>query len=116
MSERNTELIDRFYRCMAMGDERGLAELYAPDAAMIRFDGTSEGVSEIIAFLSTVRERHQKYELEAIDQVTQAEDVLMWDAMVRTTDGLLQTTEVLVLDKAGKIVRHIPGMRGYWGL
>ena len=48
MHERARELIDRFYDAMASGDPVGLAELYAADALMIRFDGTSEGVEAIV--------------------------------------------------------------------
>jgi hypothetical protein len=83
---------------------------------MIRFDGTSEGVDAIVTFLSNVGRRHRSYALETIEHVTQAGDVVMWDAMVKTADGLLQTTDVVVLDAGGKITRHIPGVRGYWGL
>ena len=116
MQERARELIDRFYEGMSTGEVVGLAQLYAPDALMIRFDGTSEGVAEIITFLSDVRLRHRSYVLESIDHVTQAGDVVMWDAMVKTADGVLQTTDVVVVDGDGKITRHIPGVRGYWGL
>jgi len=116
MHERARELIDRFYDAMASGDLVGLAELYAADALMIRFDGTSEGADAIVTFLSNVGHRHRSYMLESIEHVTQAGDVVMWDAMVKTADGLLQTTDVVVLNADGKITRHIPGVRGYWGL
>ena len=116
MHERARELIDRFYDAMASGDPVGLAELYAADALMIRFDGTSEGVEAIVTFLSNVGRRHRSYVLESIEQVTQAGDVVLWDAMVKTADGTLQTTDVVIINASGKVTRHIPGVRGYWGL
>ncbi len=116
MSGLDSELIDRFYECMAGGDIDAMMDLYVSDALVIRFDGASAGVAEIRGFLTDVLERHQPYALHSIDQVTRVGDVLMWDAMVNTSNGIIQTTEVLVLDDAGKITRHIPGVRGYWGL
>ena len=115
MDTGSSELIDRFYKCMANADARGLAELYAPDALMIRFDGTSKGTEEIVAFLLKMRADDGAYTLEMIEEANLSGDVLMWDAMINTSGGLLQTTEVLVLNAAGKIRRHVPGVRGYWG-
>jgi hypothetical protein len=40
----------------------------------------------------------------------------MWDATVQTRAGLLQTTQIMYLDADGKIVHHVPGIRGYWGM
>ena len=100
---------------MASGDEAALRALYDPDAVMIRFNGTTTGVDEIVGFLAATRTRHSPYELADIEQEIHAGDVVMWDAMVSTDDGMLQTTDVLVLGDDGRILRHIPGLRGYWG-
>ncbi len=108
-------MIDGFYRCMAGDDTAGLIDLYAPDALVIRFNGTSSGAAEIADFFADERRQHGEYKLRSVDQVIQSGDVLMWDALVDTSQGILETTEVLVLDGAGKIRRHVPGIRGYWG-
>ena len=112
---RGQELIDRYYATMAAGDVEALAELYSSDALVIRFDGTSTGIVEILEFLSKLHAEYGQYESHSLDQVTESGDVLMWDALVTTSNGVLQVTEVLVLDDDGKIRRHIPGFRGYWG-
>ena len=39
----------------------------------------------------------------------------MWDALLDSELGLLQTVDVVILDDDGLIWRHIPGFRGYWG-
>ncbi len=40
---------------------------------------------------------------------------MMWDALVDTDNGVLQTMHVVVFTDDGSIHRHIPGLRGYWG-
>jgi len=116
VSNADRDLVEHFYRLMSTSDDVvAVTELYAPDALVIRFDGTSAGLEEISTFLEGVRARHQPYELHSIDQLTKAGDVVMWDAVVDTAKGLLETTEVFVLNDDGKIERHIPGVRGYWG-
>jgi hypothetical protein len=115
MTTRGRELIDRYYTTMAAGNVEALAELYSSDALVIRFDGTLTGMSEILEFFSKKYAEHGQYELYSLDQVTESGDVLMWDALVTTVKGVAQFTEVLVLDENGKIRRHIPGFRGYWG-
>jgi hypothetical protein len=115
VSDDGRDLAEQFYRVMAASpDAVALAELYAPDALVIRFNGASAGFEEISTFLTDVRSRHRPYELHSIDQLARVGDVVMWDAVVNTDNGMLETTEVLVLDD-GKIKRHIPGLRGYWG-
>lgn len=108
------EVVDRFYRLMANEDFGALVDTYDPDAQIIRFDGTARGPDEIAAFLRATRQRHAPYELSSVDQLTESGGILMWDAMVDTHNGLLLTTEVFVFG-GNKIVRHIPGIRGYWG-
>jgi hypothetical protein len=41
---------------------------------------------------------------------------MMWDAMVDTDGGVLQTVDLMILDASGRITRHVPGFRGFWGL
>lgn len=114
MATLTHQVVDRFYRLMANEDFDALVETYDPDAQIIRFDGTAHGSEEIRSFLAASRERHAPYQVSSIDQLTESGGILMWDAVVETDNGLLLTTEVLVLDEA-KIMRHIPGIRGYWG-
>jgi len=115
MTTRGQKLIDRYYATMAAGDVEALAAFYSPDALVIRFDGTSAGIAEILEFFTKMHAHYGQYELHSLDQVTESGDVLMWDALVTTSNGVVQATEVLVLDDNGKIRRHIPGFRGYWG-
>jgi hypothetical protein len=115
VTTRGMELIDRYYATLAAGNVEALAEFYSSDALVIRFDGTSTGMAEILEFFSKMYAEHGQYELHSLDQVTESGDVLMWDALVTTSKGIVQVTEVLVLDDDGKIRRHIPGFRGYWG-
>ncbi len=107
-------VIDRFYDAMGAADIVALRALYADEAQVVRFDGAADGIEEIVAFWTEVRARHAPYELHSVDQYIETDDVTMWDAMVTTDNGILQTTEVLVTE-GDKIVRHIPGIRGYWG-
>jgi hypothetical protein len=107
-------MADRFYDAMATAGIDALRQLYTADAQVIRFDGLADGLDEVAEFWDETRRRHAPYELHSIDQYTAADDVIMWDAMVTTDNGILQTTEVLVI-KDGLVTRHIPGIRGYWG-
>ena len=115
MTTRGTELIDSYYSTLAAANVDALVEMYSADALVIRFDGTATGTAEILDFFSKMYAEHGLYELHTLDQVTESGDVLMWDALVTTANGIVQTTEVLVLDSDDKIRRHIPGFRGYWG-
>jgi hypothetical protein len=115
MTTRGQKLIDRYYATMGAGEIAALAAFYSPDALVIRFDGTSTGIEEILEFFTNMHAHYGQYELHSLDQVTESGDVLMWDALVTTATGIVQVTEVLVLDDDGKIRRHIPGFRGFWG-
>jgi ketosteroid isomerase-like protein len=115
MTTRGQKLIDRYYATMAAGDVEALAAFYSLDALVIRFDGTSTGIAEILEFFTKMHAHYGQYELQSLDQVTESGDVLMWDALVTTSNGVVQVTEVLVLDEDGKIRRHMPGFRGFWG-
>lgn len=115
VSSPRDELVKHFHAYMASGDEDALRSLYDTDAVMIRFNGTSSGVDEIVGSLAAIRTRHAPYELHDIEQEIHAGDVVMWDAVVSTDEGMLQTTDVVVLGDDGRILRHIPGLRGYWG-
>ena len=40
---------------------------------------------------------------------------MIWDALVSTDEGMLMTYDVVILDDEGRITRHVPTIRGYWG-
>jgi hypothetical protein len=40
----------------------------------------------------------------------------MWDSTVEREEGILETTHIVMLDVNGRIRRHIPRIRGYWGM
>jgi len=116
MEVSGRELVDRFGKLMADGDVESLAYLYAPDAKVVRFQGMASGRDEIKQLLAASREGHGRYDVVSIDQFQHVGDVLMWDATVETRLGPLQTTHVVFLNDEGLILRHVPGIRGYWGM
>ena len=116
MDAPGTDLINRFYAALAANDIPALVELYSPDARVIRFNSTSKGAAEIADHFAEMRAEHEPYILQSLDQMTTSGDVVMWDALVNTSKGVLETVEVLVLDADGKIRRHVPGLLGYWGM
>jgi ketosteroid isomerase-like protein len=109
-------LVERFGKLMSDGDVDALAALYAPDAKVVLFHRVASGRSEIRELLSSSLASHGRYRVMSVDQFQDAGDVVMWDATVETTLGPLMTTHVAVLDDAGLIKRHVPGIRGYWGM
>ena len=101
---------------MAEQDTAALAKMHAPDAMVVLFYDVATGRDEIQELLEGSLRSHGRYHVLSIDQFQQAGDVVMWDATVETETGPLQTTHVLVLDENGLIRRHVPGIRGYWGM
>jgi ketosteroid isomerase-like protein len=110
------ELVTRFGKLMSDGDLDGLVELYAPDAKIVLFYRVASGHDEIRDLLSRSLAMHGSYRVISVDQFQDAGDVVMWDATIEVDLGPLQTTHVAVLDENGLIVRHVPGVRGYWGM
>lgn len=108
-------LIERYYAAMASRDDEQLGALYADDALVIRFAGSVRGRESIIDFLRGVRAEHRPFELHSITRVRAAGDIVMWDALITTGVGVLQTTDVVVVDDDGLIDHHVLGNRGYWG-
>lgn len=108
--------VDRYYELLAAGDVERLAMLYADEAEIVRYDGVAKTGDEIRAYFHEYLDQRPGLKLRQIDQLRRAEDVLLWDAMLDSDGGVLQTVEVMILDDDGRIRRHIPGFRGYWGL
>jgi len=110
------DLVNEYYRLLGTGDIAGLVGLYGTDAEIIRYDGLARTPDDIASFFRLFLAKYPGVSLRSVDQLTQAADVLMWDALVDTDAGVLQTVDVVVLDDAESIRRHIPGIRGYWGV
>lgn len=110
-----TEFVERFYTLLGAGDVDGVVGLYADDGEVIRYDGVADTPEEIADYVSGYLARHPGFTLRSVDQLREADDVLMWDALVDTDHGILQTVHVIVFAEDGSIRRHIPGIRGYWG-
>ena len=110
-----TDFVNRFYELLRAGDVDGVVGLYADDGEVIRYDGVAATADEIAAYFRGYLGRHPGFALRSIDQFREVDDVLMWDALVDTDNGILQTIHVMVFAEDGSIRRHIPGLRGYWG-
>ena len=116
MDSSGRGLIEQFGELMAAGDTAALARMYAPDAKIVLFYDVASGHDEVEEMLAGSLRTHGRYDVISIDQYQHAGDVVMWDATVITETGPLQTTHVVVLGEDGLIRRHIPGIRGYWGM
>lgn len=111
----STEFVERFYALLGAGDVDGVVGLYGEGGEIIRYDGVADTPEEIGDYFRNFLERHPGVKLRQIDQFSAVDDVLMWDALVDTDNGIIQTVHIVVLDHDGAIRRHIPGFRGYWG-
>ena len=89
--------------------------LYSPDGEVVRYDGVASGRSEIDAYYRGYLAGPPRPLAARDRQVRHAGDVLMWDGLLDSDVGVLQTIDVVILDDEGLIRRHIPGFRGYWG-
>lgn len=108
-------LVDSYYEAMNANDDDAIGALYAEDALIIRFAGSVRGRVAIVDFLRGVRAEHQPFDLHQVDRIRAKDDIVMWDAMVTTDEGVLQTTDVMVVNEDGLVDHHVLGTRGYWG-
>ena len=113
--DKTPEIIERYYELITARDPQALAKLYADDAEIIRYDGVAWGTAEIEQYYRNYITVRPGMVLRQIDKVRDTGEVLMWDALVESDAGVMQTLEVFILDDEGLIRRHIPGVRGYWG-
>jgi hypothetical protein len=111
-----TTFVDRFYELLGRRDVDGVVGLYGPGAEIVRYDGVAATPADIRGYFTSLLEQHPGFTLRQIVEFRDADDVLMWDALIDTDNGILQTVHVVILDEHGQIVRHIPGFRGYWGM
>jgi hypothetical protein len=108
--------VERFYRLLGAGDVEGVVGLYGPNGEIVRYDGVDAGPTDIAAYFHRFLGQNPGFSMREIYEFRDADDVLMWDALIDTDNGVLQTVHVMILDDDGLIRRHIPGVRGYWGL
>jgi hypothetical protein len=116
MDGNGRSLAEQFGRVMAGGEIDSIVDMYASEARVISYSGIAEGHEQIRDLYRASLGFHSTYEVLTIDQFCDAVDLVMWDATVQTRAGLLQTTQIMYLDADGKIVHHVPGIRGYWGM
>jgi len=115
MTDGGSNLAERLQQLLSERDVPGLVALYEPDAEIVRFDGCSRGADEILDFFEQYLATHGRFDLHTIDPYRAADDIVMWDALSYTDDGVLHTSNVVVLGDDGLIRRHMPGILGYWG-
>ena len=108
-------LIERYYAHLTSGDLDGVLGMYSDDAEIVRYDGVAATPDELREYFAQHIVRNPGLRLNSIVRIREADDVLMWDALLDTDNGILQVVHVAILDEDGKFHRHIPGMRGYWG-
>jgi ketosteroid isomerase-like protein len=108
-------VIQRYYELLSTGDVDRVLAMYTDDAEIVRYDGVAATRDELRAYFEQHLERHPGLRLRQIDQIREADDVLMWDALVDTDHGIAQVCHVVFVDDDGRFRRHVPGMRGYWG-
>ena len=101
---------------MSRGDVDTLANMYAADAEVVVYHRVAVGRDEIRELLSTSLAAHGLYRVISVDQFQDTGDIVMWDATVERDEGILETTHIVILDDVGLIRRHIPRIRGYWGM
>jgi ketosteroid isomerase-like protein len=116
MSLLGRELVDRIDELMSKGDVDALVDLYAEEAEVVLYHRVAVGRNEIRQLLATSLASHGFYRVISVDQFQDTGDIVMWDATVEREEGILETTHIVVLDVDGRIRRHIPRIRGYWGM
>ena len=110
-----SNLVNNWMTHMSNGDTEALLAMFANDAEVVRFPGIARGKDEIRAYLVGLLSAHGRYQMVSLDQVQEGSDSVIWEATVETKAGPLQSYGVMTLDADGKIVRHFPGIQGYWG-
>jgi len=116
MEDRGQALAERFGLVMAAGDVDAVVDMYTDGARVVSYSGVARGHDQIRDLYRTSLAFHGTYDVVSIDQLRDADDLVMWDATVQTRAGLLLATQIMLLDASGKILHHVPGIRGYWGM
>jgi ketosteroid isomerase-like protein len=116
VAETGRELVERFGRAMERGDLDELVGLYSHDAMIVSYSRLAVGGDQIRELYVDSLASHGRYKVDSINQFRDAGDLVMWDGLVETQAGFLETTHVVLLDGDGRIRNHVPGVRGYWGM
>jgi hypothetical protein len=116
MALSGRDLVDHINELMSEKDVEALGDLYAADAQMVLYYRVASGRDEIRRLLASSLESHGVYDVISVDQFQDTGDIVMWDATVERDAGILEATHILILDTDGLIHRHIPRIRGYWGM
>lgn len=109
------KVIERYYELLSNGDIDNVLAMYTPDAEIVRYDGVAATPDELRHYFEQHVQRNPGLRLRQIVRVLEADDVLLWDALVDTDNGIVQVVHVVIVDEDGRFRRHIPGMRGFWG-
>lgn len=110
-----TDFVEEYLRALGDRDVDSALGFYADDAVIVSFRGVAEGREQLRSFLVGFLAAYDGYQLVSVDQLRAANDVVVWDATIETGGGMLQVTNVVTQNTEGKIVRHVPLVRGYWG-
>ena len=110
-----SQLVEQYLKALGDRDVDMALSFYSDHGVIVSFEGVAEGVDQLRSFLAGFLAAYDNYDLVSIDQLRAAHDLIVWDATMETGVGLLQVTNVVMLDENGKIVRHVPSVRGYWG-
>jgi hypothetical protein len=116
MTLSGRDLVARINELMSEKDVEALGDLYAADAQMVLYYRVASGRDEIRRLLASSLESHGVYDVISVDQFQDTGDIVMWDATVERDAGILEATHILILGADGLIRRHIPRIRGYWGM
>lgn len=116
MTRSGRDLVDHVNELMSTGDVEALCALYSADAQMVLYYRVVTGREEIRELLARSLAAHGMYKVISVDQFQDTGDIVMWDATVERDAGILEATHILFLDGDGLIRRHIPRIRGYWGM
>ncbi|MEU5305826.1 nuclear transport factor 2 family protein [Streptomyces noursei] len=102
-------VLERQLAALAAGDIEAVMENYAPDAALVRFDGVCAGTGQIREMLSaylTLKPR-----LVELRQYAECADTLFYRAVMNVGDRERDALGTLVL-RDGKIWRQTAGFLG----
>jgi ketosteroid isomerase-like protein len=116
MAISGRELVDQMGELMSTGGVEALVAMYAEDAEVVLYHRVACGHDEIRRLLGASLASHGLYKVISIDQFQETGDIVMWDATVEREEGILETTHIVMRDGDGLIRRHIPRIRGYWGM
>jgi hypothetical protein len=116
MAMSGRELVDRMGDFMSIGDVEALVDMYAEDAETVMYHRVAVGRSQIRDLLTASLASHGLYRVISVDQFQDTGDIVMWDATVERDEGILETTHIVLLNEDRQIRRHIPRIRGYWGM